>query len=344
MHDAGTSNSTGTAPPFDITDEQLSAELQKWTGTAPALHPVGELLDRHWEAVFGYARLCTDGPRAAGMLTTATFTRVFGASLRQVGPPTSAWRPHLLVTVRRIAAEWDGDGRQELLHAALRSGTAAGDRAAARLLPPADRRLMSRAFQRLPQTARALLWHTEVEAEPLAVPVALLGLDERVAAVELRRARERLREECLQAHRELAPQEECLRYVRMLDVTCRRGADLDPDLRQHLGGCEHCRHTADQLNQFNGLLGLALAEAVLGWGAREYVASRFGPAEEPAADRPAPPAPSGPLGGESFGAPAAGPDVSEPAAGAGGDEVGTVGRGASGRRAAARRAAARPLS
>ncbi|MFF0221430.1 ricin-type beta-trefoil lectin domain protein [Streptomyces sp. NPDC004629] len=332
VKDAGPPNSPVSARPFENTDEQLSAELRKWTGTTPAPHPVGELLDRHWEAVFGYARLCTDGPRSAGMLTTAAFTRLFGESLRQVGPPTSAWRPQLLVTVRRIAAEWDGDGRQELLHAALRS-SAAGERAAARLLPPSDRRLLSRAFQRLPQTARALLWHTEVEAEPLTVPVALLGLDERVAGVELRRARERLREECLQVHRELAPQEECLRYVRMLDVTYRRtGVDVDPDLGQHLGGCAHCRHTADQLNQFNGLLGIALAEAVLGWGAQEYVASRVGPAAEPAEDRPAPHPPAGPPGGESFGPPAGAPAESPPGAGA--EEAG---RRPSGRRAAPRR-------
>ncbi|MER6527176.1 RICIN domain-containing protein [Streptomyces sp. NPDC001508] len=336
MKDAGPPNSPVSAQPFDITDEQLSTELGKWTGTTPAPHPVGELLDRHWEAVFGYARLCTDGPRAAGMLTTAAFTRLFGESLRQVGPPTSAWRPQLLVTVRRIAAEWDGDGRQELLHAALRSSFATdGERTAARLLPPRDRRLLSRAFQRLPQTARALLWHTEVEAEPLAVPVALLGLDERVADVELRRARERLREECLQVHRELAPQEECLRYVRMLDVTYRRGGvDVDPDLGQHLDGCGHCRHTADQLNQFNGLLGIALAEAVLGWGAQEYVASRVGPAEAPAGDRPAPHPPAGPPGGESFGPPAGAPAESPPGAGA---EATAGGRGRSGRRAAPRR-------
>ncbi|MYW43930.1 hydrolase, partial [Streptomyces sp. SID161] len=89
-------------------DEELSAELKKWTGMSPALHPVGELFDRHWSAALAYARLCTDGPRAAGMLTTAAFTRLFGASLRQAGP-SAAWRPHVLVTVRRIAAEWDGD-------------------------------------------------------------------------------------------------------------------------------------------------------------------------------------------------------------------------------------------
>lgn len=268
-------------------DEQLSAELKKWTGGTPALHPVGELLDRHWEAAFAYARLCTDGARAAGMLTTAAFTRLFGESLRQSGP-TAAWRPHVLVAVRRIAAEWDNDGRQELLHPALRSG-ATGERAAARLLPPPGRRLLSRAFQRVPQASRAVLWHTEVEAEPLAVPAALLGLDEEDARAELRRARERLREECLQAHRELAPENECRRYLRMLDVTFRRGGvDIDPDLREHLGRCGHCSRTADQLVAFNTGLGLALAEAVLGWGAHAYVNSRAGQAEEPAAPAPRP--------------------------------------------------------
>ncbi|MGJ5756256.1 ricin-type beta-trefoil lectin protein [Streptomyces puniciscabiei] len=276
-------------------DEQLSAELKKWTGGTPALHPVGELLDRHWEAAFAYARLCTDGARAAGMLTTAAFTRLFGESLRQSGP-TAAWRPHVLVAVRRIAAEWDADGRQELLHPALRSGET-GERAAARLLPPPGRRLLSRAFQRVPQASRAVLWHTEVEAEPLAVPAALLGLDEEDARVELRRARERLREECLQVHRELAPENECRRYQRMLDVTFRRGGvDIDPDLREHLGRCGHCSRTADQLATFNTGLGLALAEAVLGWGARAYVESRANRAEEEAGPAPRPETVAPPFG------------------------------------------------
>lgn len=280
MNDAGLSNSPTPPPPFGVPDEQLSAELKKWTGATPALHPVGELLDRHWEAAFAYARLCTDGPRAAGMLTTAAFTRLFGASLRQAGP-TSAWRPQLLVTVRRIAAEWDNDGRQELLHPDLRGGD--GDRAAVRLLPSAHRRLISRAFQRLPQSARAVLWHAEVESEPLEIPAGLLGLDEEGTRVELRRARERLRDECLQAHRELHEQDDCLRYSRMLDVTYRRGGvDVDPDLQQHLNGCRHCRDTADQLDKFNTGLGLVLAEAVLGWGAAAYVQARAALAERAA--------------------------------------------------------------
>ncbi|MEV6945383.1 RICIN domain-containing protein [Streptomyces sp. NPDC051172] len=297
MKDAGLSNSPTPDRRFFVTDEQLSAELKKWTGTTPALQPVGELLDRHWEAAFAYARLCTDGAASAGMLTTAAFTRLFGETLRQNGP-TSAWRPQLLVTVRRIAAEWDNDHRREHLHPELSSE--GGDRVAARLLPPSDRRLLSGAFQRLPQSARCLLWHVEVEAEALGIPAGLLGIEEQDAAVELERARERLREECLQVHRELAPEQECRRYLRMLDVTYRRGGvDIDPDLNAHLAGCRHCRHTADQLAQFNQGLGLALAEAVLGWGARAYVESRVASLTEESGALP-PEIPLPPIPGEPF--------------------------------------------
>ncbi|MEU0899396.1 RICIN domain-containing protein [Streptomyces massasporeus] len=282
MKDAGPSNSPASARRFGATDEQLSAELRKWTGATPALHPVGELLDRHWEAAFAYARLCTDGPRSAGMLTTAAFTRLFGETLRQNGP-TSAWRPHLLVTVRRIAAEWAGDHRCDTLHPDLLAGSGDGDRPASRLLPSPRRRLLSGAFQRLPQSARCLLWHVEVEAEPLNSPAGLLGLDEEGARVELGRARDRLREESLQLHRELAPDEECRRYLRLLDVTYRRGRlDIDPDLRAHIEGCGHCSAAADQLDQFNHDLGVALAEAVLGWGGRDYAERRAHEAGESA--------------------------------------------------------------
>lgn len=297
MKDAGLSNSPTPDRRFFVTDEQLSAELKKWTGTTPALQPVGELLDRHWEAAFAYARLCTDGAASAGMLTTAAFTRLFGETLRQNGP-TSAWRPQLLVTVRRIAAEWDNDHRREHLHPEL--CTEAGDRVAARLLPPSDRRLLSGAFQRLPQSARCLLWHVEVEAEPLEIPAGLLGIEQEDARVELERARERLREECLQVHRELAPEQECRRYLRMLDVTFRRGGvDIDPDLNAHLGGCRHCSQTADQLAQFNQGLGLALAEAVLGWGARAYVESRLASLTEESGALP-PEVPVPPIPGQPF--------------------------------------------
>lgn len=255
-------------------------------------HPVAELLDRHWEAAFSYARLCADGAHPAGMLTTAAFTRLFEESARQ-GGPTAAWRPQLLVAVRRLAAEWDNDHRRELLHPVLRSDSALGERVAARLLPPRNRRLVSRAFPRLAEQARCLLWHVEVEREQIAVPAALSGIDAVDAEVRLERAREQLREACLDVHRESAPDEECRRYVRLLDVSLRReNPVLDPDLRLHMDGCAHCHDAAEQLEGFRARLPLLLAEGVLGWGAQAYLDGAA------ARSRAAEPVPAAPVGGE----------------------------------------------
>ncbi|MET7913793.1 ricin-type beta-trefoil lectin domain protein [Streptomyces avermitilis] len=297
MNDGVLSNSPDPAASHEVTDEQLAAELKKFAGKRTVHYPVSELLARHWEEAFSYARLCTDGAHPAGMLTTAAFTRLFEEAARQ-GGPTAAWRPQLLVAIRRIAAEWDSDHRRPLLHPELRSGPGATGRAAARLLPPENRRLVSRAFQRLAEPVRCLLWHTQVEGEGIDVPAALLGLDVDGATVKLERAREQLREGCLDVHREFAAGDECRRYARLLDVSLRRGDDaLDPDLSDHMAGCAHCRCAAEQLNRFYDRLPLLLAEGVLGWGAREYLDARGERAPgtvEKTADRPtadaAPPA------------------------------------------------------
>jgi hypothetical protein len=265
--------------PFDVTDEGLALEVRNSSGKSPAHHPSGELLARHWDAVFDYAGLCTVGPQAAGMLTTTVFTRVFGEAMRQTGP-TAAWRPHLLSTAVRITGEWATGERRELVHPELRSRPHARDRAAGASwrLPPSDnRRLMFRAFLGLPEPARCLLWHRTVEAEGLRIPAGLLGLGVEEARAELERARELLREGCLRAHRDLAPADECRQYSRLLDVCVQRGdAALDPDLRRHMARCSHCRYAAGQLDHSGGRPALLLAEALLGWGARSYLDSRPG--------------------------------------------------------------------
>ncbi|MET8227125.1 ricin-type beta-trefoil lectin domain protein [Streptomyces sp. NPDC005301] len=297
MNDLAPPNSSAPGRAPEPTDEQLAVELKKHSGKGPANRPVEELLARHWESAFSYALLCADGPHPAGMLTTAAFTRLFEEALRGSGP-TAAWRPEVLVAVRRIAAEWDTDHRRQLLHPALLSAAEDGERAASRLLPTATGRLVSRAFQRLGAPARCLLWHAEVEAEPLEAPAALLGLSTEDAAVKLERARSLLRAGCLDVHRELAPDQECRRYSRLLDVSLRRDDDiLDPDLRDHLATCRHCGQAAGQLDHRDGRLALLLAEAVLGWGARDYLDSRPGQADEgPGEERTA--WPGGVPGGE----------------------------------------------
>ena len=191
-------------PLFGVTDEQLTAELKKCSGKLSEQHPVGELLGRHWEAAFSYASLCTTGAHPAGILTSTAFTRLFGEALRRNRTWATAWRPRVLATVRGIAEEWNTGPRGALLHPGLRAVRRERGHMDGRLRPPENRRLVFRAFQRLPDSARCLLWHTEVEAEQPAVPAGLLGVSDGAHA-ELERARERWRQACLEAHCEHGP-------------------------------------------------------------------------------------------------------------------------------------------
>jgi hypothetical protein len=282
VNDGAVPHSPGPGRPREVPDAELAAELKKSGAEGPVHRPVEELLARHGEAVYTYARLCVTGAHPAGMLTTAAFGRLFENAGRQ-GGPTAAWRPALLVTVGRIAQEWDTDHRRDMLHPELRTGTGA---AADRLRPPANRRLVSAAFQRLAEPARCLLWHMEVEREDAVVPAALLGIDTGDVQVRLVRARARLRDACLEIHRESAPLDDCRRFARLLDVALRRGDRvLDPDLLFHMDGCAHCRGAAEQLDGFDRRLPVLLTEGVLGWAARAYLDTR-GPREpEPAPPR-----------------------------------------------------------
>nr|WP_306457935.1 ricin-type beta-trefoil lectin domain protein [Streptomyces sp. SA15] len=226
---------------------------------------------RHWRATHDYAVICllsSDG--SASMATAAAFHRVLS------GTAGGAVRPQLLAAVRETVKGWAADDGISALLPELRKPTGGRGLRAARPVTPERRRLAERAFQALPGASQCLLWHTEVEAEPISVPAGLLGVDTATAAAGLERAREQFRAGCVRAHRELAPTRECRFYNRLLDVPIRRGGALLPDVRRHLTACGYCRHAAEQLSHFEGGLDALLAETVLGWGARRYLDSRPG--------------------------------------------------------------------
>lgn len=231
--------------------------------------PVTALDARHWVPVLEYATLCTTSPQAAGALARAAVKRRFDSA---VGPAVPT-RGHLLGAVIETAAEWDADERRSDLREGLRTGVDGQEP------PPTalrrDRRLLLKAFQLLPEYQQVLLWHTEVEAEDVAVAASHSGLDLDEARVKLPRVRANLRAECLQAHLDLAPGQHCLRYNRLIDVFTRRSqvVELVPDLGRHLQECVYCRVAVDQLDQRSGRLPLLLAEAMLGFGAEGYLAA-----------------------------------------------------------------------
>ncbi|WP_338776258.1 RICIN domain-containing protein [Streptomyces sp. DG1A-41] len=229
------------------------------------------LLARHWRAAYEYAVICLASPQdSASMAAAAAFRRELAR------PGGGALRPRLLAAVRDTVGEWAADDGISGVLPELRKTVGARGLRAARSTTPERRRLAERAFLALPGASQCLLWHTEVEAEPISVPAGLLGVDVRTASNALGQAREQFRAGCVRAHRELAPTQECRFYNRLLDVPMRRGGALLPDVQRHLMVCRYCRHAAEQLSHFEGGLEDLLVETVLGWGARRYLESRPG--------------------------------------------------------------------
>lgn len=249
-------------------DRDLLASLGR-TGTDH--HAVALLMARHWRATHDYAAIClASTASSASMVAAAAFRRVLGR------PADGALRPQLLTAVRDLVKEWAADGAISALLPELGKPTGGRGLRAARSATPERRHIAERAFRALPGASQCLLWHTEVEAEPITVPAGLLGVDTGTASAALDGVREQFRAGCVRAHRELAPTRECRYYNRLLDVPLRRGGALLPDVQQHLGECRYCRHAAEQLSHFEGGLEALLAETVLGWGTRRYLDSRPG--------------------------------------------------------------------
>ncbi|MFG2602000.1 RICIN domain-containing protein [Streptomyces sp. NPDC048514] len=248
-------------------------------------HAVAVLLARHWRAARDYAVVClTSAGPTAHLVATAAFHQVLG---RLAGGATGgALRPRLLVAVRDIVRAWATDEGTCNTLPELRRTTGGRGLSATKPGTPERRQLAESAFHALPAASQCLLWHAEVEAEPINIPAGLLGIDAATAATALEQAREQFRAGCVRAHRELAPARECRFYNRLLDIPIRRGGVLLPEVRRHLTTCRHCRYAAEQLARFDGELGLLLAEAVLGWGARRYLDSRPGAGRGPGGPGP----------------------------------------------------------
>ncbi|MEU3892106.1 RICIN domain-containing protein [Streptomyces sp. NPDC029041] len=252
-------------------DRDLLARVRE-----PAEGPrvVALLLARHWRPIYEYAVICLAASEdSASMAAAAAFRRELAR------PGGGALRPRLLTAVRETVREWAADDGISQVLPELRKTVGARGLRAARPGTPERRRLAERAFRGLPGASQCLLWHTDVEAEPISVPAGLLGVDAGTASAALEQAREQFRSGCVRAHRELAPTQECRYYNRLLDVPMRRGGALLPDVQRHLMACRYCRHAAEQLSHFEAGLEDLLTETVLGWGARRYLESRPGRVE-----------------------------------------------------------------
>ncbi|MFI9586421.1 ricin-type beta-trefoil lectin domain protein [Streptomyces sp. NPDC052236] len=236
---------------------------------------VDELLSLHGKPVLDYAALCTGpSPGAAERLAGQAFRHTYGDAASHAGAGFP-WRPRLLAAVLDAAREWSADDRRSSLHPDLRDGATrpAYRAASATDHGTGDRNLLRRAYRNLPDRAQVLLWHTEVEAEDIEAVASLL--DAEPSLLNPARARTLLRDECVRAHLDLAPDERCRRYNRLIDVHSRPGSGRTPaEVLEHLDGCAYCGAAVDQLDQSPDRLRTLLADAVVGFRAADYLATR----------------------------------------------------------------------
>ncbi|MFE4667990.1 cellulose binding domain-containing protein [Streptomyces sp. NPDC056716] len=243
--------------------------------------------DESWDTVLSYADLCTGGSDAAVELATEAFahgireTRT-GGSGRGAGrrPATLPHLPLLLCAVRDTAADWERRGQGHRLDPELRLWLTSGQAVRHTAGAPSQRPLALRGLQDMQRPDAALLWLTEVEAQPLPVVAARLGLDPAGIAEERTEVRALFRDRCLRNHLDRPMDPQCRGYARMLDAVTRTAvANTPDDLSRHLARCAHCAEAAACLRVQGGGLPAALAGGVLGWGGLAYLERRRRAAE-----------------------------------------------------------------
>jgi RNA polymerase sigma factor (sigma-70 family) len=211
------------------------------------LEAYGLLYRRHAGAAATAARQLTSSPAEADDLVAEAFIKVLDV-LRGGGGPDVAFRAYLLTTLRHTRydrarrdrrLEWSDDMTRH------DPGVAWEDPAVAGL----ESALAVRAFHRLPERWRTVLWHTEVErASPVEV-APLLGLTPNGVAALAYRAREGLRQAYLQEHLACEVGRDHRATVDRLGAWARGGLSARHQARveAHLAGCPDCRDRASEL-------------------------------------------------------------------------------------------------
>lgn len=233
----------------------------------------GRLYERHVAAARRLARVLSRDHSDADDLVAETFTKVL-AALRAGRGPDTAFRAYLFTAMRHTLYDRGRRDRRveytDDLTPYERLDT--GDDPVVTTL---ERSYAARAFARLPERWRTVLWHTAVEGETPAQIAPMLGLTPNGVAALAHRARERLRQMYLQEHIEVTDSPRChwtgtrlAGYVRA--SLARRDRTKVED---HLAECVQCRVLHRELTEENNGLRGVLAGLLLGSAAPGYLAA-----------------------------------------------------------------------
>lgn len=184
-------------------------------------------------------------------LVNESFEKVLGA-LRRGGGPTEAFRAYLFVTLRRLASDQAERPREDPLDDVPEPVAAEAVDGSSM----ADRAIISRAFESLPERWQAVLWHAAIEGRQPRELGPVLGVSANAAAALSYRAREKLRQAYLQAHLQASPHPECEPHRSRLGAYVRDA--LTPRDQQatqhHIEACESCQALVVELTEVNRLL------------------------------------------------------------------------------------------
>jgi len=210
------------------------------------------LYRRHVRSARALAGQLTGRSAEVDDLVAEAFAKLLSTLLHGGGPDT-AFRPYLLTVLRHTLYDRARHDRGVELYDDMTRhdpGVPWEDTAVAGL----ESRLAVRAFTRLPERWRTVLWRTEVEQESPAEVASLLGLTPNGVSALAYRAREGLRQAYLQEHLKDAGPDGHRATVDRLGAWTRGGLSARQRalVASHLATCPDCRALAAELAEVSG--------------------------------------------------------------------------------------------
>jgi RNA polymerase sigma factor (sigma-70 family) len=249
-----------------------------WAGDTEAF---GALYERHAAAAWRLAHLLMGSPAEADDVVAEAFAEVLDEARQGTGV-SSAVRPYVLSVLRQICDE------------RLRSQLPADERQMLDPLQPfskseladLENTMIARAYFSLPDSWRAVLWHTGVEQAADADVAPLLGVSSSDVASLRRRAVEGLRQAYLEMRTHLSIHPECVAVAGRLGsfASGNLSAGEAAMVSEHLADCDDCTAVYEELAEVDATLRRVVAPLVLGSAAARYLEDAgYGLAPEPAA-------------------------------------------------------------
>ena len=238
------------------TDDALLEAARKGDEGATA-----ELFSRHHRATVRFAA-SLGNPDNAEDLAAEAFAATLAQFRRGAGPDFSL-RPYLYTAVRRLYYRQSQRSRRETTVADFAESEfeeAVPD--ATQVLP--EQNLILKALKSLPARWQAILWHTEVEGEPVQEVATRLGIKPAAVAALSYRAREGLRQAYLAEHMATPGGPECAGFIPLYPRFVRKelSATQLRKVEAHLSDCTFsCPQIVRELRQINRGLGALLLPA-----------------------------------------------------------------------------------